>query len=219
LERNIINRLNRKERSETQRARMIAKASVLFWKKGYQGTSMKDIAKAFGCNPANIYNYFPNKQALLFEIIKIQTEQTISYIKHLENDEEGKPIEQLRYVISKHLNYVLTYRKSSKLLFDIGLDSLSPAKRKEIVALRDEYDGILGKVIRRGIQSGDFAKNIDIKLAVYNIASMILRTIIWFSPEGRKSVDEITDFLFTFALNGLRGELRPSIFQKKGAIS
>ncbi len=206
---------NRKERFERQRAKLISKAGVLFWRKGYLGTSMRDIARAFGCKPANIYHYFPNKEILLFEILKIQMELTVSPIRHLEKDESGDPIEQLRFLVDKHLRHVLKYRKSSKLLFDVGLDSLSPAKRKEVVALREEYNGILEKIIRRGIQRGYFPPNTDIKLAVWGIASMIVRTIIWFSPNGRMSVDEIADFLFHFALNGLRGDLRTRPFPEK----
>ncbi len=76
------------------------------------------------------------------------------------------------------------------------------------MALRDTYDRILCKIIRRGINSGDF-QEIDEKLAAYGIASMIMRVNIWFSPEGRLSTDDIIDFLCEFALRGLRGEGKP----------
>ena len=44
---------------------IISKARDIFWKKGYLGTSMKDIAKSIGCKPANLYNYFQSKEQLL----------------------------------------------------------------------------------------------------------------------------------------------------------
>ena len=185
---------------------MLAVAGILFWKKGYEGTSMRDIANAYRCKPANIYNFFPNKEALLYEILRSQLESIISSIKHLENDDTASPVEQLRFLITSHAHFTLNYVKSSKLLFDVGLDSLSPAKRKKIVKLRDTYDKTLCKVIRRGVGSGDFAK-VDEKLAAYSIASMIVRSIIWFSPKGRLSIHEIIDFIVNFALNGLRGEV------------
>jgi len=183
---------------------MLAKASVLFWRKGYQGTSMRDIAKAYGCKPANIYNFFPNKEYLLFEILRDQMQRLISIIKPLENDQITSPYEQLRFIIRNHLTHTLSYKKSYKLLFDLGLDNLSPAKRKNIVSLRDEYDRILQRIIGRGVAQGNFCK-IDEKLASYNIASMVARTIIWYSPTGRLSVAEIIDSLVKFALYGLAG--------------
>jgi AcrR family transcriptional regulator len=192
--------------SNPQREKMLAVAGILFWKKGYESTTMKDIANAYKCKPANIYNFFPNKEALLYEILRSQMEWIISSIKHLEDDELPSPVEQLRFLIDKHANFTLNYTKSSKLLFDVGLDSLSSANRRKIVKLRDTYDKILCKVIRRGIESGDFAK-VDEKLAAYSIASMIVRSIIWFSPEGRLSIRKIIDFIVDFTLNGLRGKV------------
>jgi AcrR family transcriptional regulator len=189
-----------------QKKKMLAVAGSLFWRKGYDGTTMKDIANAYKCKPANIYNFFPSKEALLYAILRSQMERIISSIKHLENNDETPPVQQLRVFIENHANLTLSYyAKPSKLLFDVGLDSLSPANRKKIVKLRDTYDRILCKIIQRGIESGDFAQR-DVKLAAYSIASMIVRSLIWFSPGGRLSAPKIIDFMTQFALNGLSGK-------------
>jgi TetR/AcrR family transcriptional regulator, cholesterol catabolism regulator len=184
---------------------MVAKASTLFWQKGYGVTSMRDIATAYGCKAANIYNYFPNKEALLYEFLSSQMKLIISKIEHLENDESMSPIEQLRFLISEHLNHTLSYRKNSHFLFDVGLNWLSPAKRRKIIELRDVYDRILRKIIQRGIDVGDFADR-DVKITAFNISSMIVRSIIWFSPKGGLSIDQIMDHICDFVLNGLKKE-------------
>ncbi|MGC1402963.1 MAG: TetR family transcriptional regulator [Thermodesulfobacteriota bacterium] len=188
-----------------QRERVLNEAAMIFWKKGYHSTTMRDIAQAYGCQPANIYNFFPQKEAILYEILRSQIEAIISSIQSLEEDEATSPTEQLRFFITQHAGYALRRKKTSKLIFDIGLDCLSPVRRKKFVALRDTYDRILCKIIKRGIRSGDFQK-IDEKLAAYSITSMIMRVNIWFSPEGRLSPDRIIDFLCEFALRGLRGK-------------
>ncbi|MBM4308973.1 MAG: helix-turn-helix transcriptional regulator, partial [Deltaproteobacteria bacterium] len=41
-----------------QKSRMLETARRLFWEKGYNATSMRDIAVSYGCRPANIYNFF-----------------------------------------------------------------------------------------------------------------------------------------------------------------
>ncbi|MCK4789903.1 MAG: TetR family transcriptional regulator [Desulfobacteraceae bacterium] len=184
---------------------MLNKARALFWKKGYNATSMRDLAAAYGCKPANIYNFFLNKEEILYEVLLEEMEQIIDPIKHLEEDDDTSPIEQLRVIIESHLNVTLSYRRSAKLLFDVALDSLSTAKRKEIVDLRDTYDRIIRKVIRRGKEIGCFPA-IDEKLAGLMIASMITRTRIWFHPKKGVSVTELADFIFEFVLNGLRGK-------------
>ena len=185
------------------RKRMLAEAAILFWKKGYEGTTMRDIAEAYGCKPANIYNFFRNKESLLFEILFSQMRAVVSSIEHLKDDESASPVEQLRELIIHHATLTLRYTRSSKLLFDVGLDSLSPSKRIKIVELRDSYDRILRKIIRRGIKTGDFV-DLDEKLAGYCIASMVVRSIIWYSPGGRLSMEEIINSLVQLILNGLK---------------
>jgi AcrR family transcriptional regulator len=188
-----------------QRAKMLETARRLFWEKGYYAASMRDIAISYGCRPANIYNFFSDKEEILFEVLREEMEQIIYPIKHLEEDEDTSPIEQLRFIIESHLKVTLSYRRSAKLLFDVALDSLSPEKRKKIIEFRDTYDRIIRKVIRRGIDTG-YLPEVDVKLAGFMIASMITRTRIWFHPKKERSVSDLADFIFKFALNGLRGE-------------
>lgn len=188
-----------------QKAKMLETARRLFWEKGYQAASMRDIGISYGCRPANIYNFFSDKEEILFEVLREEMEQIIDPIKHMEEEEDASPVEQLRFIIESHLKVTLSYRRSAKLLFDVALDNLSSEKRKKIIDLRDTYDRIIRKVIRRAIDSG-YLPEVDVKLAGFMIASMITRTRIWFHPKKERSVSGLANFIFEFALNGLRGE-------------
>jgi AcrR family transcriptional regulator len=188
-----------------QKAKMLETARRLFWEKGYNATSMREIAIAYGCQPANIYNFFSDKEEILFEVLREEMEQIINPIKHLEEDDGTSPIEQLKFIIESHLKVTLSYRRSAKLLFDVALDSLSLDKRKKIVDFRDTYDRIIRKVIRRGIDAG-YLPEVDVRLAGFMIASMITRTRIWFHPKKGVSVSELTDFISKFTFNGLEGQ-------------
>ncbi len=187
-----------------QKAKMLETARRLFWEKGYNATSMREIAVAYGCRPANLYNFFSDKEEILFEVLREEMEQIVNPIKHLEGDDGTSPIEQLRFIIESHLKVTLSYRRSAKLLFDVALDSLSPDKRKKIVGFRDTYDRVIRKVIHRGMDTGYFPK-VDVRLAGFMIASMITRTRIWFHPKKGVSLNELADFISEFALNGLKG--------------
>src|SRR4030066_1598136 len=187
-----------------QKAKMLEAARRLFWEKGYNATSMREIAIAYGCRAANIYNFFSDKEEILFEVLREEMERIINPIKHLEEDDGSSPIEQLKLIIESHLKVTLSYRRSAKLLFDVALDSLSPDKRKKIIDFRDTSARIIRKVIRRGSDTGHFSE-VDLKLAGFMIASMITRTRIWFHPKKGASVGELVDFIFKFALNGLSG--------------
>lgn len=201
---------NQRTKPGFQRAKMLETARRLFWEKGYRATSMRDIGLSYGCKPANIYNFFSDKEEILFEVLREEMEQIIRPIKHLENDDQTPPVEQLRFLIECHLKVTLSYRRSSRLLFDVALDSLSPEKRKKIIDYRDTYDRIIRTIIHRGIEAGEFFE-VDVKLAGFMIASMITRTRIWFHPKKGSTVGDLVDFIFKFALDGLRGPAKKGI--------
>ncbi|HEY95337.1 MAG TPA: TetR/AcrR family transcriptional regulator [Dehalococcoidia bacterium] len=194
----------RKElKSSIKKSWILDKAGMLFWQQGYHGTSMRDIADACDCKAANIYNYFKGKEDILFEVIKDITERAVNSVRHLEDDSNTSPLQQLRSFIDSHLGVLVQMKKSSVLISDTGLQNLTREHRKVIVVLRDDYDRIMSKVISRGIESGDFAVK-DIKVTVYLISSVIIRSTIWFSPKGRLSADEVADIIFDFVYRGIK---------------
>lgn len=56
----------RVKKSDATRKRLLARALVLFQKKGVEQTTMRDIAKAAGLSLGAAYYYFPSKDALVF---------------------------------------------------------------------------------------------------------------------------------------------------------
>lgn len=183
--------------SKIQQKLILSKSSELFWEKGYAEASMKDIAKECGFRPANIYNFFENKEAILFGILYQEMEEILGPIRELENDESMDPRDALKIVMDNHLRLTLGEKRKSKLLFDSGLSSLSSSHLKKIKKLRNEYDRICVTIIDRGKKQGIFTCE-NSRLAVYCIASMIARSRIWYTPEGDYSVDDIIRFMYDF---------------------
>jgi AcrR family transcriptional regulator len=188
--------------SKIQQKLILSKSSGLFWEKGYAETSMKDIAGECGFRPANIYNFFENKESILFEILYQEMEEILAPIRNLVSDESIDPRGGLRLIIENHLRLTLGEKRKSKLLFDSGLNNLAPKNRKKIIKQRDEYDRICITVLERGKKKGIFICENE-RLAVYCIASMIARSRIWYTPDGEYTVDNIINFMYDFSLKAL----------------
>jgi AcrR family transcriptional regulator len=197
------NRENKREGNGVRKKKILALARHLFWQNGYSSVSMRDLARAYGCQPANLYNYFKTKESILFEVLLEEMEQIVQPISHLEHEEDGNPVDQLRFIIASHLKVTLSHRRSAKTLFDVALGSLLPANRKVIVSMRDTYDRTIRKVIQRGQEKGLFMPY-DEKLVGFMISSMVTRSRIWFHPKKGVTVDELADFIFRFALTGIQ---------------
>jgi len=198
----MARRHNAKEGESVGRRRILALARSLFWQHGYHAVSMRDLARAYGCQPANLYNYFKTKEAILFEVFLEEMEHIVGPIAHLEEAVDGDPVDQLRLIIFNHLQVTLSHRRSAKMLFDVALDRLSPAHRRVILSMRDKYDCIIRKVFERGRDKGVFLP-LDSKLIGFMISSMVVRCRIWFRPRKGVTIDELADFIFQFALRGI----------------
>ncbi|OGN99895.1 MAG: hypothetical protein A2Y59_05840 [Chloroflexi bacterium RBG_13_52_14] len=190
-------------RANVQRAKILEQAEKFFWEKGYDKTTIKDIAGGSGFEAGNIYYYFPSKEAILYSILSGQMQELNSSIENLDKDESTDPVEQLRTVIIEHMKLTLGPWRISGMLFDMELRSLLPEHRKKVVKLRDTYDRILRKVIQRSINKGICCASINVPVTANHIASMIVRSRLWFSYKGELSRDELANDLFNFVMYGI----------------
>ena len=193
----------REKQAPIMKSLILEKAGLLFWQKGYNNTSMKDIANACECKPANFYNYFSGKEDILYEVIKDIAEKSVSSIVHLADDEKTNPVEQLRMFIKNHFNLHIHLEQNNVMLSDTGMRHLSIEHREEIVKMRDVYESILRKILQRGKSVGLFAPHIDEKIVSYIIPSMIIRSSIWYTAKGRLSLEQIGDIMINFTLYGI----------------
>ena len=186
------------------KAAIIEVAIDLFWENGYTGTSLRDIAEACGFEAANLYNYFRSKEQLLYEAMQEELERFLELLEPVASDSRGAPVERLKRIIEIHVERMLVIGRRYKMMYDSEIRHLSPVHRKRIVALRDYYSELLLNIIEDGKKTGDFAADIDAKFVVLMIASIIMRTVFWFSPKGRLSPAEIADMICEIILDGIR---------------
>lgn len=190
------------KRRSNRKDMIIEQARILFWQKGYDRTSVRAIAKACGFEPSNIYNYFPSKEEVLYEVLREEVDRLIGSVKHLESNTGSNPTERLRTLIHNSLNVLIGTKLGPRLPFDMEIRHLSPKHRDKVIELRDKYDGIMRNILLDGKITGDFAE-IDVAFAGFCLASMILRTRVWYSPEGRLSVFEIANSMLELFIKGI----------------
>ena len=182
---------------------IVEQARILFWQKGYDRTSVRAIARACGFEPGNIYNYFPSKEEILYEVLREEVERLHDSVKHLASNTSGNPVEQLRTLIHNSLNVLIGTRLGPRLPFDMEIRQLSPKHRSKVIELRDQYDSVVRSILQNGKRTGDFAEDIDVAFAGFCLASMLLRTRVWYSPEGRLSIFEIADAMLELFVRGI----------------
>lgn len=104
---------------EEIRQAILRTAERFFLDKGYDQTSMKEVAKQIGISVGNVYRYFPNKEALFQAIISpalMGMEQLVARHENPEPEEGFRPemIGQISVVLSALL---LEHRQSMLILY------------------------------------------------------------------------------------------------------
>ena len=167
---------------------MLRVCARLFREKGFDGTSIRDIASAAGMHSGSPFYHFPNKQEMLLAVM----EQGLAEgLRRSEAVLAGRlaPEEKFRRLVRSHLGTILEDGNDfiPVLLYDWR--SLTPGNRRRVIALRDRYDALWQKMLdelaRDKLISG------DPRLARLLVLGAINWAAQWYRPGGRLSLNEV----------------------------
>ncbi len=169
--------------------RIRASALSLFAKHGYAAVSMRQIASDVGLQVGALYNHIPDKQALLFSLLKGHMIDLISAWDAVEVT--GDPVQRLQAFVRFHITFNLM-RIDAVFISYMELRNLSPENFKAIEALRKRYETTLEDILRDGQKSGAFQMP-DAKIASIAVISMLSGVTTWYREDGRLSEAEVLD--------------------------
>ncbi len=100
---------------ERRKNRIYQVATKTLWQKGYDKTSIRDIAKATDMTTAGLYYYFKSKEELLFQILKGHMEDMISGIEQIPV-ESTDPLKLIKIYIQYQIGTYCTDKYRTKLI-------------------------------------------------------------------------------------------------------
>ena len=176
----------------------IREAAVsLIARHGYEAVTMRQLGEEVGVQAAALYRYFPNKEELLFTLMREHMEGLIASWQ-AERPPAGDPYASLAAFVRNHIRFHVARRHSTHVS-NLELRSLSPAKLTAVLRLRNTYEKELRQILREGAESGAFAID-DVGLTAMAIIQMITGVIVWFRPDERLSVEEVAETYHTMTM-------------------
>lgn len=168
---------------------------------GYEAVSMRQLAAEIGVQAAALYRYYPTKEDLLQSLLREHMEKLSAGWDEAEPI-DGDATERLAAFVRHHVHFHITRRHSTHVS-NMELRSLSPQRLTAILKLRTAYEKNLRQILRDGADIGAFDID-DVGLTAMAIIQMITGVIVWFRPDERLSVEEVTDtyLKMTFRLVG-----------------
>lgn len=169
-------------------------AATLIARHGYEAMSVRMLASQVGVQPAALYRYFPTKQDLLFLLMREHMETLLESWQA--SDPLGQPSpassapHRLSAFVGHHIRFHVERRHSTQVN-NLELRSLTRDHLSHVLKLRSAYEKQLRQILRDGHDRGDFTID-DIALTATAIIQMITGVIVWFRPDERLSVEQVT---------------------------
>ena len=147
----------------------------VFFEKGFQSSTVDEIAAAMSVSKTVVYWNFATKLEVLDEIVDralAKVSQCVACIDH-----DRRPAQNLAEVCFAHASTILANQKEIAVyLFDRR--HVSEALKRKIISQRDLLVDALAKVLERGVEAGEFLVR-DYALVAYDIISMTTMTFDW----------------------------------------
>lgn len=181
------------ERDDGNRRRALIKgAARLFRRKGFDGTSTRDIAAAAGMQSGSPFYHFRSKQALLFAVMEEGMRHAVERQRQaLAAAGTLAPAGQLRLLVRNHFEVLLGPGNDFIPVMLYEARSLTPRQRAALAELQGEYEAAWQPVLRDLRDAGRLKA--DVKLARLLIFGALNWSVQWFDRRKGATLDELTD--------------------------
>src|ERR1700676_3729162 len=182
------------------RQEILRTAARLFQQRGYDATSMNDVAAALKLSKGGLYHHFPSKDEILFEIMnhamEITQERVLDPVRRI-----ADPEDRLRALIRLHIEVVLSPRDREITVMLHENHPLPPALRKRINARKKEYIHFLENLMAEVQKKGPYQpKKVSPRAAAFALLGLINWIYQWYKPEGelqaQNLIPQFTDLIF-----------------------
>lgn len=177
---------------DSPRGRLLSAAAHLFRDKGFDRTTVRDIAAAVGIQSGSIFHHFKSKEAILYavmeEVIRFNTERLRRAVAA-----GATPLERLRNLVRAELTATVGDTHEAMVVMVAEWRCLSEHNQRRALALRDVYERLWLDVLGDLREEGAFRADPFIIRRL--LTGMIGWTPNWFNSNRSLSVEDLADII------------------------
>jgi TetR/AcrR family transcriptional regulator, cholesterol catabolism regulator len=192
-------------RLSSRRAEICRTAARIFRQRGFDATSVSDIARALKMTKAGLYHYFTSKEELLLEIMMFGLDQVRDEVI-IPAREIRDPEERLRQIVIRHAQ--ITTRAEGAVSQLDELRALPPVAQKKVRELQRKYFDLVRGTLRELKDEGRL-RDVDVTVAAFSTIGMILWMPRWFRQGGRLGNEQVADEIANMTLAGVLAPGKP----------
>jgi AcrR family transcriptional regulator len=169
-----------------------------FGEKGFNGASMRDVARGAKTSLSNLYNYFPSKSDLLADLLRRANDELLARASRAVEAAGGSATAKLRGAVKAYVGFVVDHQ-SAALVAISEIRYLEGRERERVVKARDSTQAIFERIVAEGVGGGEFLTPYPAD-AARNIVSMCSAISTWYHPGGRLSKGDLSEQHARYAL-------------------
>lgn len=180
-----------RRRYERRRDEVVERAAGVFAVRGYDQTTMQELAEELGIAAGSVYHYFRGKEQLLIAICDQLMEPLLDRAREVTVAEQA-PRARLHALVLLWVEHVVVNRNHMLVFQQVRHTIERGDQWRGVRASRKDFEALLDKTLAAVENSGDAAFT-DRRLALAALLGMVNHTAQWFRPRGRLSVQEIAN--------------------------
>ncbi len=180
-------------------------AARLFAERGYQGTSLADLADELGVQKPSLYHHIASKEDLLWEVAREGAEAFHAALDAVPAD--AAATDRIRLALRGHLA-VVAEQLDVATVFVREWRYLAGERRDLFVAERRRYEQRVRELFRDGVDGSELRTDLDVGTAVLLFLSSANWAYTWL--QAGADTDALADRLYAVLLDGMRGYATPA---------
>ncbi len=193
------------------RRRLLASATELFNRKGYAGTTVREIVSAAGVTKPVLYYYFRNKEGIFVDLMREALSQFDALLVDSEKSEGSAPA-RLKTLGARSLALFVDHIEVARLIYSLYYGPPQGAPPFDMDAYHIRFQEAVLRIVEKGIRRGEFRKGNaeDLAWAVIGAINMAMELHLC-HPEkalGREGLERVLDVIFTGMIDDGRGGKR-----------
>jgi TetR/AcrR family transcriptional regulator, cholesterol catabolism regulator len=187
-------------RKTNRRQLILDEAAKLFKRKGFGGTSMRDLAREVGMEAASMYNHIKSKDEILDLICTRIAHTYISQLAEIEQT-DASYADKVKALIRLHIRLMI----EDGAAVSVANHDWKYLPEPQLTAFKDarkNYEKGFAALIEQGIAAGEF-QPVNVSVALFTILSAVRWVELWYRPGRELSAEELEDHIITMLLTGL----------------
>ncbi|TYB68443.1 TetR/AcrR family transcriptional regulator [Nonomuraea sp. PA05] len=179
---------------------VLAIAVDVFNERGYDGTSMAELARALGVTKSAIYYHVPGKEQLLARALERALDGLFALVAD-PRAASGAAIDRLEWVLRQSVRILVERLPYVTLLLRVRGNSVTEQAALE---RRREFDRFVSHLVKEAAAEGSIRADVDPALVTRLLFGAVNSITEWYQPSRGASADVLAETLLTIIFDGLR---------------